>query len=269
MPAWTRLGDGLALRRDASSGTSSVAIVGPDGAVVVDAGGDLAEGERILADLDAEIGEPVRALVCTHAHWDHTFGAEAFVRRGAEIVAHANVAAHLTAHEAPRLAAWTADPSREPDHRWEGVRIVTPTREIRERVTLDLVGRPIELVPLRAGHTDGDLAVIVPDADLVAAGDVIEESGAPMFGSGVHPLGWPDEIEELAALTDGATRIVPGHGRVVDRAFVLRQAEALREAVAIAAEGWRDAAGLASRRRAHPLADPWPDDQLEYARDAL
>ena len=91
-------------------------------------------------------------------------------------------------------------------------------------------------MPLAPGHTDTDLVVHVPDAATWIVGDVVEESGPPMYGSGSFPFGWPDVLDGLAAQLRASDVVVPGHGAVVDRAFVRAQARTLRHV----AEGIRD-----------------------------
>ena len=82
-------------------------------------------------------------------------------------------------------------------------------------------GRTVELAYHGRAHTDHDLTVAVPDAGVLFAGDVIEEGNAPWFGDG-YPEAWPATLDAL--LTDRPeSMIVPGHGAVVDRAFVTAQ----------------------------------------------
>jgi glyoxylase-like metal-dependent hydrolase (beta-lactamase superfamily II) len=64
--------------------------------------------------------------------------------------------------------------------------------------------------------------MLVPDADAVLAGDLVEESGPPQFGD-AYPLEWPATVAALAHLLGPASVVVPGHGAPVDRAFVLAQ----------------------------------------------
>ena len=93
------------------------------------------------------------------------------------------------------------------------------------------------------GHTDGDIVVRVPDADVVLAGDLIEEStlrsAVPGFGTDCYPMDWPSSLDLVLSLTGSATRIVPGHGAPVDQDFVHEQ----RAAIGVVAEPLRDLAG--------------------------
>src|SRR4030042_1829872 len=70
------------------------------------------------------------------------------------------------------------------------------------------------------GHTTNDIVVVVPDAGVLFAGDLIEESSPPYFQDS-YPLEWPDTVVALLEMAQGP--VVPGHGAVVDRAFVAAQ----------------------------------------------
>jgi glyoxylase-like metal-dependent hydrolase (beta-lactamase superfamily II) len=100
------------------------------------------------------------------------------------------------------------------------VEIVPPTEIVDDVATLTVGGRPVHLRHLGRGHTDSDLVVLLPDADLLLAGDLVEEGAPPQFGDG-FPLDWPGTLDALLELVTGP--VVPGHGAVVDRAYVAAQ----------------------------------------------
>ena len=72
-------------------------------------------------------------------------------------------------------------------------------------------------------HTGGDLVTFVDDAGVVFAGDLVEEGAPPSFGDDCHPFGWPVCNAAMLEHISGDTTVVPGHGDIVDRAFVARQ----------------------------------------------
>jgi glyoxylase-like metal-dependent hydrolase (beta-lactamase superfamily II) len=109
--------------------------------------------------------------------------------------------------------------------------ITPPTRTLVDAATLDLGGRRIDLRHLGLGHTDNDIIVEVPDADVVFAGDLIEQGAPPVFND-AFPLDWPSTLDRLAARVTGA--VVPGHGDVVTSPFVREQAELLATVAAAA-----------------------------------
>ena len=105
-------------------------------------------------------------------------------------------------------------------------------RSTRRRDGRDRARRPaVELRYLGRGHTDNDIVVLVPDADVLFAGDLVEADATPFFGDG-YPIDWPETVERLVELVTGA--VVPGHGTVGDRAFAVRQMAEFREVAELA-----------------------------------
>jgi len=240
MAAWLTVAPGIHQRRYDPFDISIVAIEGDDGLLLVDTRVEPREGEALLADLRERFEQPVRWVVNTHAHFDHTFGNQVFgpgAATDAAIYGHANIARHFGDFEGPRLAAWREDPRREPDRHWADVRLTPPTHPLDRATTLDLGSRVVELRPQPEAHTDTDLVVFLPVERVWIVGDLVEESGPVMYGSGSFPLGWPDVLDALAAEMEEGDAVVPGHGQVVDREFVARQARELR----LIADRFRDA----------------------------
>jgi glyoxylase-like metal-dependent hydrolase (beta-lactamase superfamily II) len=88
---------------------------------------------------------------------------------------------------------------------------------------LDLGGRRVEIAHLGRGHTDGDLVVVVPDANVVFAGDLIESANAPWYGDDSFPHEWAATLDSVIGLMIAGTVAIPGHGEPVDREFVFGQ----------------------------------------------
>jgi glyoxylase-like metal-dependent hydrolase (beta-lactamase superfamily II) len=232
MGTWTTVARGVHQHRGGPFDLSVVVVEGGDGLLVVDTGADPFEADELLGRIAARFAAPVRWVVNTHAHFDHTFGNQAFgpdSATDAEIHGHAGIPAHFERFEGPRLAAWRADPDREPGRRWHDVRLVAPTHPVERMTRLDLGDRVVELRPQPPAHTDTDLVLFVPDVRVWIVGDLVEESGPPMYGSGCYPLDWPAVVEGLVAGMRAGDIVVPGHGRIVDRAFAARQAAELSE----------------------------------------
>jgi len=109
-------------------------------------------------------------------------------------------------------------------------RVTPPNKTFRESVGLELGDRPVTLTHFGRGHTDNDVIVVVPDAHVVFAGDLIEQGGPPSFEDS-YPLDWPGTVGRMLDVTHGP--VVPGHGDVVERSFVegqLADLSALAEA---------------------------------------
>ncbi len=86
--------------------------------------------------------------------------------------------------------------------------MLAPTHTVRTEAVLDVGGRQVVLRHPGRGHTDADLVVRVPDADLLVAGDLVEQAGPPAFEDS-YPLQWPDALAELARSISPATVVVP------------------------------------------------------------
>jgi glyoxylase-like metal-dependent hydrolase (beta-lactamase superfamily II) len=266
---WTEVADGVHVRRYDPLDVTVGAIVGPTGVTVVDTRCSPAEADEILRDVVAEFRRPVVAAVNTHAHYDHTFGNERFAANHVAIYGHTLVPAHFERFEAPRLAAAQADPGIQqrdvPERLWADVHLTPPSVLVSAPLTIDPGGREIELLPVDPGHTDTDLAVRVADARVWFLGDVVEQSGPPMFGSGSYPLDWPGALRTLLGRIGPDDVIVPGHGTVVDRAFAEHQAEQLDQMAAFIRETHASGETVEGAALPPALLELWPDGLLRSA----
>lgn len=241
-------------------------IAGEHGLVVVDTNATVALGQDALAAVRRISNAPIVAAVNTHQHFDHTFGNAAFAAEGAELIAHEAAAAGLPAHAAEvREAAPDSPDPRAAD--LVDVDEVVPGRTFSSALTLDLGDRVVELIHPGRGHTDGDLVARVADADVLFAGDLVEESAArsavPGFGSDCYPMDWPATLDLVLQLTGPGTRVVPGHGLPVDRDFVQEQ----RSALGVVAETIRDLVtrGVPEVQALEAADWPYPREELENA----
>ena len=186
------------------------------------------QAEEIRRDLVSLTSRPVTTVINTHGHYDHAFGNSIF--RPASIWGHARCASMLTVggerqratliEDAPSLTADAAEVVIDP-----------PDRLFETETTIDFGGRPIELRYLGRAHTDNDIVIHVPDARVVFAGDLVEESGPPYFGDG-YPIEWPSTVERIFELDPAV--VVPGHGAVGGREFLADQLENLRAIAGLA-----------------------------------
>ncbi|HEY2308693.1 MAG TPA: MBL fold metallo-hydrolase [Streptosporangiaceae bacterium] len=258
MTAWEEVAAGIFRRRYQPYDVSVCVVRGTGGLLVCDTRSSHRQADEILADL-RELGTlPVRWVVNTHAHFDHSFGNARFgpgSDLGAPIYGHERVPAHLDAYERPMLAELIAA-GEEPAGEWREIVITPPTVLVGEKMTLDLGGTAAELLHLGRGHTDNDLLVHLPASGVWLTGDLVEESGPPVYGSGSFPLDWPATIGRLrAALRDGDV-LVPGHGAVVGAAFLAAQHEQLAAVAALIIE--LHAAGVPVEHAEAEAGDRWP-----------
>ena len=233
---WAEVADRVLVRRHRSMDLNVTLVVGDGACLVVDTRESLVDGQELAAAVRTVTPHPW-VVVNTHFHFDHVFGNKAF--QPAEIWGHRRCAEVLSGLDGERMRARIAGLYRqagqsEPAERIEAVEIVPPTEVVDDVATLTVGGRPVQLRHLGRGHTDSDLVVLLPDAHLVLAGDLVEEGAPPQCGDG-FPLDWPATLD---ALLDLATdRVVPGHGAVVDKAYVRDQRVELARLAEVARAG--------------------------------
>ncbi len=194
---------------------------------------------RELAEAVRRITPDPLILVNTHHHFDHCFGNAVLAAGGRPVWGHEETAAVLSADGEALQQTWRDEYARTDPTLAEGlarVRIHPPDRLVHTSAELDVGGRRVVLRHLGRGHTAGDLVVEVPDADVVVAGDLVEESGPPDFGDS-YPVDWADTLAELHRLLGADTVVVPGHGDVVDRDFVAAQQLQLAQLAWLVREG--------------------------------
>jgi glyoxylase-like metal-dependent hydrolase (beta-lactamase superfamily II) len=258
-------------------------VAGSGGVLVVDTRASVAQGRR-LADDVRRLSPlvPVRWVVNTHQHFDHTFGNAAF--DGATIHAHENAAAGLVAAGDRIKDGIRVDPSLDPAHPAITAEVLDevlvtgyrlPDETFSSTAVIDLGDRYVELAYPGRGHTDGDVVVCVPDADVVFGGDLIEQSADPAYGSDCFPLDWAGSLDLMIGMLTPRTVVVPGHGDPVDKEFVQDQradvsdvGELIRS---LYAQGVAESAALragaegSSGAGPGPTGWPYPPSQLSHA----
>jgi cyclase len=263
-----RVSDGVyaAIRADSSANVvhgNTTIIVNDADVVVVDAAGTPAAARRVIAAVKRLTRKPVRYLVNTHWHDDHTMGNQAWAEAypGLEIVGHPDTQRDMTTKavanreqyvkslpeilgfigrqlaagngldgtplapgERESLAADTRL-AREYLAQAPSFRVTPPTLLVRRRFTLVRGDRTIDIRHLGWGNTPGDLIVYLPREQIVAAGDLVVWPTPFVFDS--HIASWQASLDSLRHL--GATTLIPGHGPVMrDFTYVDMVAGALR-----------------------------------------
>ena len=151
--------------------------------------------------------QPVRTLVNTHAHLDHTFGNYLFAE-DAVIVGHTNCRAEIL-HDAPELPARARQ--MFPSVEWGAIEVVAPSLTFEDRLSLYAGELELELIYVSPAHTNTDVVVWLPERKVVIAGDIVFHKGTPFALMG-SVAGWLEALDRLRAL--GAETIVPGHGPI-------------------------------------------------------
>lgn len=183
-------------------GGNITALVGDDGILIVDSD-EAWMAPKIDAALKTLSDQPVRYVINTHFHGDHRGGNGYFRRQGAEIIAHVKTLENMKVD--------TYAPAKPED---------LPTITFEDEYHLPFAGEDILIRYLPKAHTNSDVFIYFPKANVLAAGDVFSYGSFPFISTGTngtidaHLAGQ----QELLALANEQTLIVPGHGALTDKA---------------------------------------------------
>lgn len=198
---------------------------GRQGSVLIDSGTTLTEAAAIAEDVRELTGGPVTHLVMTHHHFDHILGSAGFP--DARTYAAPPVAVALSASLDTTCQAalgYGADPAEVA----RAGRCARPPGHLVWQADIDLGDRVIAVGHPGRGHTDHDLIVVAEplrpaDRTVVFCGDLIEESADPAVDGGSDLPAWPSTLDRVLRAGGEQAIYVPGHGEVVDAAFVRAQ----------------------------------------------
>ena len=202
---------------------------GPDGVFVIDDQYAPLTG-KIVAAIRTVSDGPIRFVINTHWHGDHTGGNENFGQAGALLVAHDNVRARMSVEQFIEQFNM-----RVPAAPAGALPVVTFT----EAVTFYLNDDELQVFHVPHAHTDGDALIRFRRANVIHMGDTFFNGNYPFIdlSSGGNVNGVIAAADTALALSDDSTRIIPGHGPLGTR----RDLQAYRDVVAAARDRVRDA----------------------------
>jgi glyoxylase-like metal-dependent hydrolase (beta-lactamase superfamily II) len=210
---------------EGQGGTIGV-LIGPDGVFMVDT--QFAPlSDKIAAAVKQLTPQPIKFIVNTHVHGDHTGGDENFGKMGATIISREELRFRL-AHPNPQA-------NGQPGVATAAVGL--PKQTYREKLTLHMNGEEVQLIAIPRAHTDGDTMVYFPGLDIIMTGDFYRAIQYPNVdrANGGSLQGLIDGLGEVIGHAGPNTKIIPGHGPTVDRNAVIAHrdvASAVRDRVA-------------------------------------
>jgi glyoxylase-like metal-dependent hydrolase (beta-lactamase superfamily II) len=188
-------------------------LIGNDGIILIDDQfGPLSE--KIKNALKAISDKPVKFVINTHYHGDHSGGNANFGNDGAIIVSHDNTRKRLSADQF--MAAFNQEQKATP---YEGLPKIT----FHESLTLHLNGETIQVFHVKNAHTDGDAIIYFKVANVIHGGDVFVRYGLPFIdqGNGGSIDGMIAGAEKILTTANENTVIIPGHGQLAKKKDVL------------------------------------------------
>jgi cyclase len=226
------------------------ASVGEDGIVVVDDQyAPLAE--KIQAALKGVTDKPVRFIINTHYHGDHT-GGNAFFQKQAPVIAHDNVRKRLeNGSTAGNLGSISMERKAAP-------RDALPILTFDHDVTVHLNGEDIRALHFPSGHTDGDSIIFFPTSNVVHMGDDFVRYGFPFIdlASGGSVEGMIAALQEVVPKLPPDVKVIPGHGNVSNLDDVREYVKMLVETRAVVEKGVKQGKTLDTLKQEKVL-DPW------------
>jgi cyclase len=183
-------------------------LTGPDGVFMVDTQFAPLSEKIAAAVKKASDNKPIRYIVNTHVHPDHTGGNENFQKMGAVLISRDQLRARLARPAGNAPAAPAA---------------ALPMVTYNGQMTFHMNGENIQLLGMPPAHTDGDTLVRFPGQDIIMTGDFYRSVGYPNIdrANGGSLVGMLDALGRVIAVAGPNTKIIPGHGPTVDRMAVM------------------------------------------------
>jgi len=193
------------------SGGTIGALVGPEGVLMVDA--QFAPlTDKIVAAIKSISNGNIRYLINTHVHGDHTGGNENFAKLGVTLFSREELRYRL-AHPNPAPNGTPGTPAPA-----SALPVITYTGKL----VLHMNGDDVEAIPILKAHTDGDTLVRFPKQDVLMTGDYFRSLGYPNIdrANGGSLQGMLEGLAQTISLCGPNTKVIPGHGATVYKAYV-------------------------------------------------
>ncbi len=196
---------------------------GPDGTILID--DQFAPlTEKIQAAVAAMGAQPVKFLINTHWHGDHSGGNENLGKAGAVIMAHDNVRVRMASDQKTSFGTTKASP-----------KAALPVITYADGLKLHLNGEEVRVISMKPGHTDGDSIVHWTKSNVIHMGDLFFFGGSFPFvdlSSGGNVRGYVTAADKALAIANDQTKIIPGHGVVATKADLKKYRDMIAQIIA-------------------------------------
>ncbi|HMK16974.1 MAG TPA: MBL fold metallo-hydrolase [Chitinophagaceae bacterium] len=188
------------------SGGNIGVLVGNDGVILID--DQFAPlSEKIKKAIAAISDKPIRFIINTHFHGDHSDGNKVFGSEGSIIVAHENVRKRLSTDY-----IFEAFKQEQKALSYEGLPKIT----FAESLTFNMNGETVQVIHIKNAHTDGDAAIYFKESNVLHTGDAFVRYGLPFIddGGGGTLDGMIKGADQMLKMINDETKIIPGHGQI-------------------------------------------------------
>ncbi|MFC6645058.1 MBL fold metallo-hydrolase [Granulicella cerasi] len=238
-----------------ASGGNTLVLTGPDGTLLVDP-----SFAQVAPALQAKLKEmgasPVRFVIDSHLHADHSGANGVFHTAGATVIAQDNVRARMSRTQVSPQRTTSAAPADQ-----------LPTLTYDHSLHLYLDGENVVLDHLHPSHTDGDTAVFLEHANVVHLGDVFINGMYPYIdvNNGGNIDGYFPALDDVLARTDDKSKIIPGHGDLADKArlqFYRNMLKTVRDRVAAEVAKGATLEQIWATHPSHEFDAEWASDRI-------
>lgn len=182
---------------------------GEDGVFIID--DQFAElNERIRNEIKKINNSPIRFVINTHWHGDHTGGNELFSKSGTVIIAHNNVRKRMSVENFNKILNRKTEPSPS---------IALPVVTFPDQMSIHMNGESAQMIHFKNGHTDGDIIVHFPKSNVIHTGDLFFNGFYPFIDVDSHGSldGIIKATQKIIKMSNSKTKIIPGHGPLANR----------------------------------------------------
>jgi glyoxylase-like metal-dependent hydrolase (beta-lactamase superfamily II) len=198
-------------------GSNAAFLVTDEGVLVVDTRQHPRAGHELLDGIRKITSGPIRWVINSHFHGDHTFGNATFQREGATFVAHVETA-RLMQLVHPKEMARRGNYFKSHDYNPNDVKLVLPSVTFDKSMTIRLGGHEVRLLYLGPGQQDGDTFVLFPHARALFTPGSFAKHSMPNMAFTTSVETWIGLLNKVAAMDVDV--LLPGHGDVANRADV-------------------------------------------------